>query len=1177
MKKCILVVSMHRSGTSAITGVLSNMGIKAGSNLISGGDENKKGFFENKSILYFNKNVLKSLNSSWDDICWYKEKISQDKINIYTSKLVDIIKEQYFMYDLFTIKDPRICFLFPIYQGAFERLKIDLNIIHTVRHPFETAQSLSNRNNFTFEKGLLLWCQHMIHAEAYSRGYKRSIVFYDNLISEPSKEIMKLINDLSLANVVNVDDLNNSINFIDKKLKHFYKINIKKSNVSFFSESLYEIFKKIKNENDFKLLDNVEDSLQHLIMDYSSKILMVESELNSLNKRYNINYNGNNIVQVISTLKNKLDINTDKLERNNLLIDAVLWDDNKIEPLKTANNESINILFEFVNILNVASKNKVLIYGCNSFSYLLSQWFPKALFLGFVDPENKRKTFFDKPVLKNDKVSLINRVNIIVSEPYTKEQLIEYFHAYGMTNVAVFELYFFKNLLKINKFIKIEKIILKAKRYDLDMVFFRILRLFLLKIINLSNKGNVAIYGAGSLGCFIHYFLSDKVTCFVDNEPMLYNTKYRGKKIISPKQFCLNNASNILITVLGREDDVTENLIKLGCPPGNIKKLILLPKESLLEFSNKFSLISELFEKYNLDKSRKIEKKIYNWQPAKNIEKQIYKFKQFRKTNKSPKVVIYTAIYGKYNTLTLPDILELDIDYVCFTDSSVNSFNVWNIRTSPYFHPDPTRMARYVKTHPGSLLSDYDVAVWIDANIIIRGRIRNYLNIIEQDDFEIAFIAHPLRRCVYEEAEACKSLNKDDENIINRQMSYYKKRNFPENFGMTETNFFITKINNSKIQMFFDIWWDMINNYSKRDQLSVGWAILHSKIKTSLVMPEGMSIRSNSDFSIYSHEVTKLFSEPMQLKKFRFIPYTPKSKEISNCNNETIERHIYTIDIIICIHNALDDVKRCLESVINNLNERERIVLINDKSNIETTNYLRIFSKKYKRTFLVENCKNIGYTKSANIGLKLSTSDFMILLNSDTVVTKDWAKKMLKIAYSRSNIGIVGPLSNAAGSQSIPFIKGTKGQTVINKLPVNLTYDALNVLCEKMSVNDVFPVVPLVHGFCFGIKKSVIEQVGVFDDYNFERYYGEENDYCLRAQKSGFEFAIATNTFIYHRKSRSIQEEERIIHMEKAGKRLRELYGKENIIIACQQIANHPLLITLRRNFSRLYKKNNLT
>ncbi len=139
----------------------------------------------------------------------------------------------------------------------------------------------------------------------------------------------------------------------------------------------------------------------------------------------------------------------------------------------------------------------------------------------------------------------------------------------------------------------------------------------------------------------------------------------------------------------------------------------------------------------------------------------------------------------------------------------------------------------------------------------------------------------------------------------------------------------------------------------------------------------------------------------------------------------------------------------------------------------------------------------------------------------------------------------MGPLSNAAGAQSIPQIKAKGKNTAINAMPPGVTPSDLDLACETWSDADLVPRVPLVHGFCFGVKKEVIESIGFFDEENFKLFYGEENDYCFRALAAGFELAVATNTFVYHRKSRSIDEEKRVVHMAEAWKRLRELYGAE--------------------------------
>ncbi|HFG1948398.1 TPA: glycosyltransferase family 2 protein, partial [Vibrio cholerae] len=209
-----------------------------------------------------------------------------------------------------------------------------------------------------------------------------------------------------------------------------------------------------------------------------------------------------------------------------------------------------------------------------------------------------------------------------------------------------------------------------------------------------------------------------------------------------------------------------------------------------------------------------------------------------------------------------------------------------------------------------------------------------------------------------------------------------------------------------------------------------------------------------------------------------------------------------------------------------------------------------------------------GYTKSANIGLKTSDADFRIILNSDTIVTQGWIKKLSALAFSHDNIGIVGPISNAAGSQSVPSIKKSdKNQTAINMLPKGYTINDMNNVAEGGLFQ--YPTIPLIHGFCIGIKRTVIDEIGFFDEVNFARYYGEENDYCLRAYKAGFDLKIATDTYIFHSKSKSIEEEERILHMSEAGRRLREIYGSQEMRDYCFQLDNNPVLVEVRDYFDK--------
>ena len=278
------------------------------------------------------------------------------------------------------------------------------------------------------------------------------------------------------------------------------------------------------------------------------------------------------------------------------------------------------------------------------------------------------------------------------------------------------------------------------------------------------------------------------------------------------------------------------------------------------------------------------------------------------------------------------------------------------------------------------------------------------------------------------------------------------------------------------------------------------------------------------------------------------------------------------LDIIVCVHNALEDVQACLASVKEHLLPNHRMILINDYSNESTTEFLREFTAACPLATLLENEGNLGYTRSANRGLAAGTGEFRILLNSDTIVCKNWSLKMLDVAVQRSHVGIVGPLSNAASSQSIPSIHGSSTNTAINLLPENLSPQDLDIACEDWGFADLHPEVPLVHGFCFGIRKEVIDRIGFFDEENFDRFYGEENDYCFRASSAGFKMVIATHTFVFHRKSASIGEEDRLIYMKKAGKRFREMYGEEKVKLACLQMEKHPLLERMRFHSECFYE-----
>ena len=174
------------------------------------------------------------------------------------------------------------------------------------------------------------------------------------------------------------------------------------------------------------------------------------------------------------------------------------------------------------------------------------------------------------------------------------------------------------------------------------------------------------------------------------------------------------------------------------------------------------------------------------------------------------------------------------------------------------------------------------------------------------------------------------------------------------------------------------------------------------------------------------------------------------------------------VDVVICVHNALNYVRRCLASVLATRGVRHRIIVVNDASEPEVGAYLCDLSERNERLLVCSNSTRSGYSKSANVGSRLSSADFVILLNSDTVVAPNWIEKLCDAVYTTEGAGIVGPMSNAASFQSIPDHRPTALQTPVNRLPPALSVEDLDLYCEAWTRGTQLPRVPLVHGFALG-------------------------------------------------------------------------------------------------------------
>lgn len=256
--------------------------------------------------------------------------------------------------------------------------------------------------------------------------------------------------------------------------------------------------------------------------------------------------------------------------------------------------------------------------------------------------------------------------------------------------------------------------------------------------------------------------------------------------------------------------------------------------------------------------------------------------------------------------------------------------------------------------------------------------------------------------------------------------------------------------------------------------------------------------------------------------------------------------HKASVDIIICVHNALEDIRSCLSALISKTAPPYQLIIVDDGSDEETRAFLDDFLIG-QPVRLIRHSQAQGYTLAANAGLRASSAEYVVLLNSDTIVTDGWLDRMITCAEQTDDIGLVGPLSNTASWQSVPEIFAENGDWALNTLPDGYDLDQLAAIIATHSAH-LYPRVGFLNGFCLLIKRELIDHIGLFDEAHFGGGFGEENDYCLRAVAEGWSLAVADDAYVYHAQSKSYSHERRRALAEQADKNLRKKHAGEAIM-----------------------------
>jgi hypothetical protein len=228
-----------------------------------------------------------------------------------------------------------------------------------------------------------------------------------------------------------------------------------------------------------------------------------------------------------------------------------------------------------------------------------------------------------------------------------------------------------------------------------------------------------------------------------------------------------------------------------------------------------------------------------------------------KENESSNKKVIYTCITGNYDDLIQHNCINLNWDYICFTDNKKllndKKIGYWKIKPIIFDELDNQRNSRWHKLFPHKLFPNHKYSIWIDASLNI---LDNYIfektdKLIENKEI-ISQPIHQVRDCIYDEADEVIKAKLDNKEIVRKQIKIMKKNNYPKHNGLKENTLIFRKHNDKKCIKIMEEWWGWLINYSRRDQLSFNYVAWKNNFNSKPFSKDKDILRKSNHFMTMS-------------------------------------------------------------------------------------------------------------------------------------------------------------------------------------------------------------------------------------------------------------------------------------------------------------------------------------
>lgn len=1098
--KLWIVLGMHRSGTSVMSRALSVLGAHHGRHMTAAAQDNPKGFWEDSEVVAFNDSLLALLGLGWFDVATLPQGIFELPLwNKKIEQAKELMRDRFLDCSCFALKDPRLCRLLPFWQTVWADLDLEVRYIFCLRDPAGVAQSLATRNMFSPGYSSALWLRYVLDAiQAVTQTNVVLVVDYAQLLLNPMVQLERMAHHLgSQCDINKLTHFSDS--FLDNSLDHGLLVGD-----SPLCELASACYSEIKNldvigsadlqkhvhyddtlgilthamREDARYVDGLHNSqtwhyiqsrYDQEIFDLNSQIPRVDSAISELSK-----VTRGEIVRLDSDMNELRKITHGEIVRFDGLVEGLV-NSNTIHSqwLTQVVSQHSDINESFANKIagleeNHAEQQSALTHFSTTQVELIEVLKEQRQILrDRIQQQNEQinrlfmTMYWKRRVIKRILASGYHRTKPLLHRlrPWLPIQLVNHIKSF-----------IDHRILSPSVYAPIEGIPVPLSGIVHDRVVFSDAKIqkaldvagsqfdvIVFPVIDWAFRVQRPQHLARELGALGHrvFYLS---TTF-------YPSKQPGFVLLD------NPVPNVFVCQLNLSG--VHPVIYQTLPTGKVLNQLRLSLDNMRTVLN----IKESVSIIDLPFWHKVADVI----PANYIIYDCMDYHPGFSTNsdvlhQQEQQLLHDADLVITTSERLSEYISEERENIVIRNGAEVSF--FSGKTDAKLYKTQRKVVGYYGA----------ISEWFDIELVIA-----CAQTYPEWDF---LLVGGTFGCDISVAEKIPNIH------FTGEVPYADLLGYLNAFDICTIPFKLVELTLCT------------NPVKVYEYLAAGKPVVATAMPEVLLINEMVHIGLNQKHYIekLATAMAEVEDEALACSRSEWANQHDWSSRADQLSVE-ISKVQPKVSVIVLTYNNLDLTKACLHSIEKHSHYYNmELILVDNASSDDTPQYLTEYAKLHNNVIVCLNQDNLGFSAGNNVGLKIATGDYIVILNNDTYVTDGWLHGLIRGLRRNPKLGLVGPVTNNIG----------------NEAKININYSNMDEMViasrawTRSHVGQTYPARAAAF-FCVMFSRVVYEKVGLMEEA-FGIGFFEDDDYCNRVREANYEVAIVEDVFVHHHLSASFNK-----------------------------------------------------